>query len=605
MNPLIILAIGISTVLGLILILRVNAFLALITSAIVVSLMAPGTTESKISRVADSFGTAAGNIAIVIGLAAIIGECMMASGAADRIVQAFLNVLGQKRAPLALMGSGFVLAIPVFFDTVFYLLVPLARSLYRRTNKHYLLYILAISAGGAITHTLVPPTPGPLLMASTLGIDVGVMILIGSIVALPAAIVGLLFAMYLDKRMEIPFRDDKVVGTEDDDPHVPTSTPPLWLSLLPVVLPVLLIAANTGMSTLANNERPARLKVEDVTDWEALRSNLRTFESATPASALLAQLSENSVDLLTSNESLSNDQKITIVEDLNTVLARKSPSLYNNADFDSVILKRWKIADQLKDAELTEIAKSSLKRQLLMDDLLKQDYDSLQVYDRERLHRTLLEVSFPNAIAQHTWDTPIRNWSKITSVLGNANLALLFSTIIALYLLWSQTNPTLSGLSQTVEVSLMSGGTIILITAAGGAFGAMLKQAEIGSAIQKAFEGTGGSSGFTFILLGYSIAALMKVAQGSSTAAMIIVSGMMAAMIGNIDLGYHPVYLATAIGAGSLMGSWMNDSGFWIFTKMGRLTETESLKSWTVLLAVLSLVSLGMTILLSIVMPMA
>ena len=66
---------------------------------------------------------------------------------------------------MALMGSGFVLAVPVFFDTVFYLLVPLARSLWRRTRTNYVLYIMAIGAGGAITHTLVPPTPGPLVMA--------------------------------------------------------------------------------------------------------------------------------------------------------------------------------------------------------------------------------------------------------------------------------------------------------------------------------------------------------------------------------------------------------------------------------------------------------
>jgi len=140
--PLLTLVIGITVVLGLIIGFRVNAFIALITAAIVVSLMAPGGPEAKIGRVAAAFGSSAGGIAIVIGLAAVIGKCMLDSGAADRIVRAFSNLLGEKQAPLALMGSGFVLAIPVFFDTVFYLLVPLARSLYRKTKKRYLLYIL-------------------------------------------------------------------------------------------------------------------------------------------------------------------------------------------------------------------------------------------------------------------------------------------------------------------------------------------------------------------------------------------------------------------------------------------------------------------------------
>jgi gluconate:H+ symporter, GntP family len=83
-------------------------------------------------------------------MAAVIGKCMLDSGAADRIVRAFLRLFGEKRSAMALMGSGFVLAVPVFFDTVFYLLVPLARSLYRRTQKNYLLYVLAI--GGRRRH---------------------------------------------------------------------------------------------------------------------------------------------------------------------------------------------------------------------------------------------------------------------------------------------------------------------------------------------------------------------------------------------------------------------------------------------------------------------
>ena len=86
-------------------------------------------------------------------------------GQADAAYALYPVVLGEKRAPLALLSSGFVLSIPVFFDTVFYLLVPLARSLHRRTQQNYLRYLMAIATGGAITHTLVPPTPGPLLVA--------------------------------------------------------------------------------------------------------------------------------------------------------------------------------------------------------------------------------------------------------------------------------------------------------------------------------------------------------------------------------------------------------------------------------------------------------
>src|SRR5438034_5634942 len=117
---------------------------------------------------------------------------MMDSGAADRIVQAFLSLLGEKRGATALCTTGYLLSIPVFFDTVFYLLVPLARSMYGRTNRNYLKYLLAIAAGAGATHTLVPPTPGPLAIAGTLGVDLGTMVLVGIVVALPAAGAGLL-----------------------------------------------------------------------------------------------------------------------------------------------------------------------------------------------------------------------------------------------------------------------------------------------------------------------------------------------------------------------------------------------------------------------------
>src|SRR5688572_32058166 len=191
------------TVIGLIVGLRLNAFLALLIAAILVSLLAPGELSEKISRVAVAFGRTAGSIGIVIALAAIIGKAMMDSGAADRIVNAFLSVLGEKRGGAALGATGFVLSIPVFFDTVFYLLVPLARSMYARTARHYLKYLMAIAGGAAATHTLVPPTPGPLAIAGTLGVELGTMVLVGLVVAVPAASAGLLFAGWVDRRMPV------------------------------------------------------------------------------------------------------------------------------------------------------------------------------------------------------------------------------------------------------------------------------------------------------------------------------------------------------------------------------------------------------------------
>ncbi len=243
MHPLLILLVGMATILVGIVGLRLNAFLALITAAIVVSLLAPGEPAVRIGRVAEGFGRTAGTVGVVIALAAIAGQAMMNSGAADRIVRAFLALLGVERGATALCATGYVLSIPVFFDTVFYLLVPLARSMYGRTNRNYLKYLLAIAAGAGATHTLVPPTPGPLAIAGTLGVDLGTMVLVGIVVALPAAAVGLLFAGWVDRRMPVVPRAPAAAVAADA--AAPQSLPGLVPSLLPIVLPVLFISSHT------------------------------------------------------------------------------------------------------------------------------------------------------------------------------------------------------------------------------------------------------------------------------------------------------------------------------------------------------------------------
>src|SRR5260370_17464089 len=223
MHATLILPIGSAPILAGIVVLRRNAFLALIIAAIVVSVLAPGEAAVKIARVAEGFGRPAGTVGIVIALAAIIGKAMMDSGAGDRIVNGFLALLVERRDATALCSTGYILSIPVFFDTVFFLLVPLARSMYGRANRNYLKYLLAIAAGAGATHTLVPPTPGPLAIAGTLGGDLGTMVLVGAAGALPAAAAGLLFAGWVDRRMPVVPQTPPPPGVR---PPPPPPTPP-------------------------------------------------------------------------------------------------------------------------------------------------------------------------------------------------------------------------------------------------------------------------------------------------------------------------------------------------------------------------------------------
>ena len=586
-TPLILLFVGIASVLGMIIGLKLNAFLALIISALIVSLLVGmvGIDEgadmgSRMNAVVKAFGGTAGGIGIVIAMAAIIGKCMLDSGAADRIVRTAVDTTGEKQASIGLMLSGFILAIPVFFDTVFYLLVPLARSLHKRTNKNYLRYLLAIGTGGAITHTLVPPTPGPLLVAAILGVDIGRMMLVGTMVALPAAIVGLLFSIIVDKKMPTPMRP---LGASEDkhDPLPVEKLPSFWVALLPVILPVVLIGAGTLTMTIADSEDRAKLNVEDIADYSLLAQTLSSAQENTPAMQVINKVAdkEETLTLLTTAAD-SDDDKQKIIDELNDILL--DGSLHDEKAFLGVAL--------------SDVAKSKIAANQVR----------MKPVDRRRMNRALLEDAYPDIFKKHDWNTSNRKLANSLSLWSNANFALLLAAIVAMLTLKRTRQLSWRSLGDDVEESLMSGGVIILITAAGGAFGAMLSDTNVKDTIQLMFsnQGDGGISGIGLLLLGWGIAAVLKIAQGSSTVAMIVGAGMMAAIIGADKPDYNMVYVATAVGAGSLFGSWMNDSGFWIFTKMGGLTEAESLKSWTPLLVVLSIASLIVSIVLSQTLPM-
>jgi len=142
---------------------------------------------------------------------------------------------------------------------------------------------------------------------------------------------------------------------------------------------------------------------------------------------------------------------------------------------------------------------------------------------------------------------------------------------------------------------------IILITATGGAFGAMLVKAGVGETLRALAEGAHLSP----LVLGFLLASLFKTAQGSGTVTMITVSAILAPLVEASPPPYHLAYLVTAVGAGSLVGQWMNDSGFWIFRTMSGLTEVETLKTKSVMMAVLGFTAMAVTLLASRLLPFA
>ena len=191
------------------------------------------------------FGDLVGGLGLLIAMAAIIGTCMMLSGAADRVVRSLMNTFGEKRAGLVLLLSGFFLSIPVFFDTVFFLLIPLARALALRTGKHYTFYVMAMAGAGAITHSLVPPTPGPLFIAKELDIELGFAMMFGLVASILPAYLVLKMASWFDRKYNLPMREASGASNEQLKQIVEKKDeelPGILLSSLPIALPVLLIS---------------------------------------------------------------------------------------------------------------------------------------------------------------------------------------------------------------------------------------------------------------------------------------------------------------------------------------------------------------------------
>jgi GntP family gluconate:H+ symporter len=519
--PLVLLGLGMVTILGLIIYFRVNAFLALIAAALLVGLLSPRvilTEDNHVAllnapvRVTQAFGVMMGKIGLVIALATIIGRAMMDSGAAERVVRFFTDLFGERFSGLALLASGYILSVPVFFDTVFLLLVPLAKALYKQTKKNYLLYVTAIGAGGAVTHSLVPPTPGPVGMAAILKVDLGVTILVGFAVGVPLALIGYLWASFANRTWPVALAGvgaahpghippspihptaagydpgiitDAPSGITDapakeEGMHDLRELPALWVSLVPILLPVLLITSSTIYNTITKNNP----------DWGGVH-------------------------------------------------------------FGSYLL------------------------------------------------------------------TP----RGLLAFFGNPNIALLLSAAASMWIVASRVGMTRRQLGTFTAAALDDAGMILLITSAGGAFGTMLKEAGVGDSLQVLSH----EFNLSLIVLAWFVAALFKIAQGSGTVSMITTAGIIMAILpaqlappgappvpedqitGTMlaqHLGYHPVYLLLAIGCGSKIGSWMNDSGFWVVCKMGGLTEGETFRSWTLCLVSMGVAGLPIVWLLSKILPL-
>ena len=431
---------GIALLLFLVIALRLPAFLALLVASLSVGLLSGLEPTQVIDSIKNGMGGTLGFVAIVVGLGAILGQILESSGGIERIADSLIRTFGPEKTQWSLGVTGFVVAIPVFFDVAFIILAPLLYGLANRSGRSLLYYAIPLLAGLAITHSFIPPTPGPIAVAELINADLGWVILFGALTGIPAMIVaGPWFGQFVANKIFVAVPEAHRNNPITSDVSSPSFA---WVSSI-ILLPLLLIMLATTAPF---------------------------------------------------------------------VLAQSSPLL-----------------------------------------------------------------------------TAIR-------FLGHPFVALSIATILALLIAHTKCDLDKESLLNIANKGLEPAGIVILITGAGGAFKQVLIDSGVGQMLASVFI----EAQFSVFILGFLIAAITRIAQGSATVAMITGAGLMAPILQLQPISAPSLgLLVIAISSGATILSHVNDSGFWLVSRYLGMSETNTLKTWTVMTTLISLVGLASCLLIS------
>ena len=234
----------IAAVVGLILLLvliikfKIQAMIAILVGAILIGLGAGMPFEQIVTSVNDGIGNTLKGIALLVGLGSMFGSILEISGGAQTLAVTMVNRFGDRKAAWALGITGLVIAMPVFFDAGLIILIPLAFSLAKRTGRSSLYYVIPLLAGLAVGHAFIPPTPGPVLVATMLGVDLGWVILIGICCGIFSMIVaGPIWGAYCGKKFFVPVPEQVARQADLDESKLPG----FWSVVLIILIPLVLI----------------------------------------------------------------------------------------------------------------------------------------------------------------------------------------------------------------------------------------------------------------------------------------------------------------------------------------------------------------------------
>jgi Gnt-I system low-affinity gluconate transporter len=243
---------AVALLLFMVLKLKISAFISLLITAIYVGIVAGMPLSAVTQAIQDGMAGTLGFVATVVGLGAIFGQMLESSGGAESLAHYLVKKFGKDRASWAMVITGFVVAIPVFLDVGFIILVPIIYALSRDTKRSLLYYAIPLLAGLAVTHSFIPPTPGPVAVADIINAQLGWVILLGIILGFPTAVIaGPIWGKYISKKiyLEPPFDFDK--EPKDFDPK---NFPSFRMIAIIISIPLLLILVNTFTGLAVSKE---------------------------------------------------------------------------------------------------------------------------------------------------------------------------------------------------------------------------------------------------------------------------------------------------------------------------------------------------------------
>lgn len=231
---------GLALLLVLIIKFKVHAMLSILVGAVVIGLIAGMPFDSIVTAVNDGIGNTLEGIALLVGLGSMFGAILEVSGGAQTLAVTMVNKFGDQKAAWALGITGLVIAMPVFFDAGLIILIPLAFSLAKRTKRSSLFYVIPLLAGLAVGHAFIPPTPGPVLVATMLGVDLGWVILVGIFCGIFSMIVaGPVWGRICGKKYDVEIPGHVADQESFEESRLPGFGTVVGIILIPLVLIVL------------------------------------------------------------------------------------------------------------------------------------------------------------------------------------------------------------------------------------------------------------------------------------------------------------------------------------------------------------------------------